>query len=156
MSVRAHRRAAATCVLAALVALSAPAAPRAADRVATPDTVAAVPLPARPRTGGPIYLDLRIVGYTPPTRGAADAVLMLADGTREIEIGRVTVFPNRAFTSKDGEPGRSYRFNVAATLAALAADRPIELRIRLVPIDPKVPIDGARMTIGGAEFRAGP
>jgi hypothetical protein len=30
---------------------------------------------------------------------------------------------------------------------------PLELRVRLVPIDPKMPIEGARMTIGAAEYR---
>jgi hypothetical protein len=151
----AYARAVAVCPLAALIWVSAPVEARAAEIIAMPDKVAVLALPAPPRTSGAIYLDLRISAYTPPLRGAVDAVVVLAGGGRETEIGRVTVFPNQAFTAKDGEPGRSYRFNVTSALAGSAAG-PLELRVRLVPIDPNAPIVGAQMTIGGAEFLAGP
>jgi len=154
MFARAPRRAVAAFALAVLMAMFAPSAPRAADRVATPGETAVVPLPAPPRSGGAVYLDLRISAYTPPARGSVDGVVALANSKREIEIGRVTIFPNQAFAAKDGEPGRSFRFNVTSALAALFVDGgPLELRVRLAPIDPKLPIEGARMTIGGAEFR---
>jgi hypothetical protein len=154
MFARAHRRAAAAFAFVVVMAIFAPAAPGAADSVATPGETAVVPLPAPPRTGGAVYLDVLINAYTPPARGSIDAVVALANSKREIEIGRVTIFPNQAFAAKDGEPGRSYRFNVSSALAALFVDGgPLELRVRLVPIDPKLPIEGARMTIGAAEYR---
>jgi hypothetical protein len=155
MPIDADMRAAATCAFVALTVLAAPPASRAADSTATPGRTAIVPLPAPQRTGGPIYLDVRISAYRPPARGSVDAALAIGNATRETEIGRVTIFPNQAFTAGGGESPRSYRFNVTSALAAFPAGAPLELRMRLVPIDPQVPIEGAQMTLGGAEFHAG-
>ena len=143
----------AICLLGALTSASLPIA---AESIVMPDGIAVVALPAAPRASGPIYLDVQIGAYTPPLRGAVDAIVVLASGGRETEIGRITVFPNVAFTAKVGEPGRSYRFNVTSAIAASVAGGPLELRVRLVPIDPNVPITGAQMTVRSAEFRATP
>jgi len=145
-------------IVLALAAMSIDtAAAPATDRIATAEKAAIVSVAMPPRTSAPTYLDVRISAFRLPERGAVEAVVTLGAASGDaIEIGRFTVFPGEPFTAKDGEPGRTYRFNVTAALAKLpAGERPLLVRVRLLPIDPAISPAGAEMTIGGAEFRSG-
>jgi hypothetical protein len=153
-----NRVKAAILIALALAAMPAGAAAApATDAIATLEKAAVVPVAAPPRTSAPTYLDLWVSAFRPPQRGAVEAAVTLGTaGGDETEIGRFTIFPGEPFTAKNGETGRSYRFNVTTALAKLAAgDGPLLVRVRLLPIDPAISSADAEMTIGRAEFRSG-
>lgn len=112
-----------------------------------------------PRTMMETFLDLWIQAYTPPRRGAVEAVVLLAaaSGSQAIEIGRFAVFPSKSFFATKVSQQRAYRFDATATLAALkAGDGPLEVRVRLEPIDTKMSPEGAQLTLSKAEFSRRP
>ena len=129
----------------------------ATQPVATTEKAAVVPVTVPPRTSAPTYLDVWVSAFSPPQRGAVEAVVTLgAAGSGETEIGRFTVFPGEPFATKKDEPGRAYRFNVTAALARLpAGDGPLLVRVQLLPIDPAISPAGAEMKIDRAELRSG-
>jgi hypothetical protein len=127
-------------------------------RVATVEQAATLSI-VPPREPKETLLDLWIQAYTPPQRGAVEAVVSLARAgdPGEIEIGRFAVFPSEPFVATEASQRRAYRFDATAALGALkASDGPLEVRVRLEPIDPKVSPEGARLTLSKAEFSRRP
>jgi hypothetical protein len=126
--------------------------------VATVEQAATLPI-GPPRATTETFLDLWIQAYTPPQRGAVEAVVSLAraGGPDALEIGRFAVFPSEPFWATEASHQRAYRFDATAALAALkASDGPLEVRVRLEPIDPKVSPEGAQLTLSKAAFSRRP
>jgi hypothetical protein len=160
MRVSLHRIVACAAVVAGLiVSLTVLPATGQRDRlVATVEQAATLSI-VPPRDMRETFLDLWIQAYTPPQRGAVEAVVSLAraGGTGEIEIGRFAIFPSEPFWATEASQQRAYRFDATAALAALkAGDGPLEVRVRLEPIAPKVSPEGAQLTLSKAEFSRRP
>jgi len=138
--------------LAALLSMMTRGAAQTMNLVATPDKAATVQI-ARPRTSAGTFLDLWVRAYTPPPRGAVEAVVTLTAGGHEVEIGRFAVFPSEPFFATQAWQQRAYRFDATAALAALKDhDGPLVVQVRLVPIDAGVSPEGAQLTISKVEL----
>jgi len=155
-----HRKVAgAAALVGLLVGLTAlPVTGQPDRRVATVGQAATLALDP-PRDATETFLDLWVQAYTPPPRGAVEAVVALAraGGPGAVEVGRFAVFPAEPFWAPEAAHQRAYRFDATAALAALQAGAgPLEVRVRLEPIDPKISPAGARLTLGKAAFSRRP
>jgi hypothetical protein len=146
------RRTACAVALAACIPMTAAA--ESANLAATPDKPASVPLPAT-RAPNAVLLDLYVRAYTPPRRGAVEAVVSLGPSGTEMEIGRFAVFPSEPFQAASPNEQRAYRFDASATFAAFQ-NRPLTVQVRLVPTDAKIPPDGAKLTLSRVEVKPRP
>jgi hypothetical protein len=95
--------------------------------------------------------------YTPPRRGAVEAVVALraGDSGKEVEVGRFAVFPSEPFLATAASQQRAYRFDATAALNALGGDQPFAV-VKLAPFDPAMPADDAQLTIARAELSPRP
>jgi hypothetical protein len=123
---------------------------------ATPAKPATIPVTLPARLPERIFLDLWVRAYTPPKRGAVEAVVTLGKGDRGVEVGRFAVFPSRPFLATAASQQRAYRFDATAALAAFPGERELTVHVRLVPIDEKVPAEGASLTIARVELSPPP
>ena len=149
------RRGAAGGLIAALTAAVSGLIGRAAAQtnlVAAPEKPAI--LPVAPKAGG-TFLDLFVRAYSPPQRGAVEAVVTLGPAGSEMEIGRFAVFPSDPFFATNPAEQRAYRFDASAALAAFQG-RPLVAQLRLVPIDPGISPAGARLEISRVEISPRP
>ena len=124
------------------------------DATATLESAATLTLP-RPTDPAAVYLDLWVKAYTPPSRGAVEAVVSLAPAGRDaaVEIGRFAVFPSEPFIATEARDQRAYRFNATAALHALkAGDDTLTLRIAMVSLIDAIPAQGAKLVLGKAAF----
>ena len=140
--------------MAAMLAAAVPmttnrAGAQAENADATPERAASMPV-AAPAQGGN-FLDIYVRAYTPPDRGAVEAVVTLGPAGSEIEIGRFAVFPSAPFLATTAEQQRAYRFEATAALKA-AEGKPLLAQVRLLPTDPKISAAGARLSLGKAEI----
>jgi len=147
------RRAACLATLALLAPARLAAAP-AANLAATPDKPARVPLPAN-RAANAVLVDLYARAYTPPKRGAVEAVVSVGPEGQGMEIGRFAVFPAEPFLAANPQDQRGYRFDASAALAAFK-DKPLVVEVKLVPTDAKVLPEGAMLTLSRVELSARP
>ncbi|MDO8877951.1 MAG: hypothetical protein Q8M24_10205 [Pseudolabrys sp.] len=114
---------------------------------------------SRPDDPARVFLDLWVNAYTPPSRGAVEAVVSVgADrGNAFVEVGRFSVFPSEPFTASDARKHRAYRFNATAALAALKpGEETLNVRIDMVSLIEAIRAEGARLEIGKATFSARP
>jgi hypothetical protein len=126
--------------------------------VVTPTQVVGLPLLPPPRRTG-VFLDVWIQAYTPPQRGAVEAVVSLAvpRSDRAIEVGRFAVFPSQPFRANEASQQRVYRFAASAALAALPTqDTPLEVHVRREPLEAGVAPEGAQLTLGKAAWSLRP
>jgi hypothetical protein len=138
------------------LAMMSPALAQGSNLVATPAKAAIFPVTLPAPMSERIFLDLWVRAYTPPKRGAVEAVVTLGKGERGIEVGRFAVFPSERFVATDASQQRAYRFDATSTVAAFKGERELTAQVRLVPIDEKVPADGAQLTIDRAELSPPP
>jgi hypothetical protein len=133
------------------------ASAQAARLTATAERPATLAI-ALPRNAAAIYLDIWVKAYTPPQRGAAEAIvsLMPAHGGQVIEVGSFTVFPAAAFSAKEASDMRAYRFNAGAALRALADAKELSVRVALDPIGAGTAMTGAKLLLDRAEFSPPP
>ena len=151
------RRAAGAALAAALAVLPlmiGPAAAQAANLTAVPDKPAALPVPAS-RAANAVLLDFYMRAFTPPRRGAVEAVVSLGPTGSEMEIGRFTVYPSEPFLAASPNEQRAYRFDASAPLAAYRG-QPLVAQIRLIPIDDKLSAEGAQLTLSRVEIKPRP
>jgi hypothetical protein len=138
--------------LVALLSMMTRGAAQTMNLVATPDKAATVQI-AQPRKSAGMFLDLWVKAYTPPRRGAVEAVVTLTAGGQEVEIGRFAVFPSEPFFATEAWQQRAYRFDATAALAALEArDGPLIVQVRLVPVEASVSPEGAQLTLSKVEL----
>jgi hypothetical protein len=138
------------------LAMMSPAAAQGSNLVATPGKAAVIPVMPPARVPERLFFDLWVRAYTPPKRGAVEAVVTLGKGERGIEIGRFAVFPSEPFVATDASQQRAYRFNATSAVAAFRGDRELTAQVRLVPVDERVPVEGAQLTIERAELNPPP
>ena len=140
--------------LAALLPAAGSCQPRGADAsVATVKTPATLTVSPIPRSVGNLYLEITVASYTPPPKGAVEAVVLVGPGSEppETEVGRFAIFPHAAFEARQATEQRRYRFNVTQAVAAIKPEgRPLLVQVRLVPIDGTAAVDSAAMTISRA------
>ena len=151
------RRAAGAVLLAVLAALrlvTGSAAAQETNLVAVPGKPASVALPAS-RAANAVLLDFYIRAYTPPRRGAVEAIVSLGPSGSEMEIGRFAVFPSEPFAAANPRELRAYRFDATAALAAYKG-QPLVAQIRLVPIDDKISPEGAELALSRVEINPRP
>jgi hypothetical protein len=150
------------------------AAPAAGDAAAPADTAAPAPVapPAAAVTAtakGPAtllldrqaakneaFLDLNVRAFTPPKRGAVEAVVTLEenkDGGREVELGSFTIFPAKKFEAKKADDERGFRLDATQALADLGADAAaVKVKIRLAPLHVGQSTHGAKLTLGKVQL----
>lgn len=138
------------------LAMMSPAVAQGANLVATPTKAAVIPVMLPARVPERLFLDLSVRAYTPPRRGAVEAVVTLGKGERGMEVGRFAVFPSEPFVAAEPSQQRAYRFDANSAVAAFRGERELTAQVRLVPIDEKVPADGAQLTIERAELNPPP
>jgi hypothetical protein len=137
--------------LAAVVLMTTRGVAQTMHLVATPDKAATVPMTWPHKSAG-TFLDLWVQAYTPPQRGAVEAVVTLTADSNEMEIGRFAVFPSEPFFATKARQQRAYRFDATAALAAFNTDDgPLVVQVRLVPIDAGVSPGGAQLTLSKVE-----
>ena len=142
--------------LVAVLSMMTRGAAQTMNLVATPDKAATVQI-VRPRTSAGTFLDLWVRAYTPPRRGAVEAVVTLTAGGSEMEIGRFAVFPSEPFFATEAWQQRAYRFDATAALTAFkAGDDSLVVQVRLVPIDAGVSPEGAQLTLSKVELSPRP
>jgi hypothetical protein len=146
------RRTACAVALAACIPMTA--AGQAANLVAMPGKPASLPLPAT-RAPNAVLLDLFVRAYTPPRRGAVEAVVSLGPTGSEMEIGRFAVFPSEPFLAASPDQQRAYRFDASAAFAAFQ-NRPLTVQVQLVPTDEKIAPEGAKLTLSRVEVKPRP
>jgi hypothetical protein len=119
---------------------------------------AALTIP-RPRNPAEVFLDLWVKAYTPPSRGAVEAVASVGSATRKtaIEVGRFAVFPSEPFFATEGRRQRAYRFNATEALRALGAgDDALIVRVEMVSLIENIPAQGAELVFSKAELSERP
>jgi hypothetical protein len=129
-----------------------------ANAVVTTERAATLTIP-RPSDPASVFLDLWVNAYTPPTRGAVEAVVSVgpADRRAPVEVGRFSVFPSEPFTASEGRKQRAYRFNAGAALEALkAGDDALTVHIEMISLIDKVSAAGAKLTISKVAFSSRP
>lgn len=140
--------------LAALPGFMRRAAAQTSSLIAAPEKPATVPItPARGAAGS--FLDLYVRSYSPPRRGAVEAVVTLGPAGNEIEIGRFAVFPSEPFLATNPAEQRAYRFDATAALAAYQG-RPLVGQVRLLPVDPAISAEGAQLGLSRVEITPRP
>ncbi|MBI3705140.1 MAG: hypothetical protein HY244_15140 [Rhizobiales bacterium] len=125
-----------------------------AEATSTIERAATLTVP-RPTSPDEVYLDLWVKAYTPPSRGAIEAVVSIGPAGHDaaIEVGRFAVFPSEPFIATEVSRQRAYRFNAAAALRTLKAnDKSITLRVTLVSLIADIPAEGAKLLLGKATF----
>jgi hypothetical protein len=140
--------------LAVLPLMIGPAAAQPTNLTAVPDKPAALPVPAS-RAANAVLLDFYMSAYTPPRRGAVEAVVTLGPTGSEMEIGRFTVYPSEPFLAACPNEQRAYRFDASAALAAYQG-QPLVAQIRLVPMDDKLSSEGAQLKLSRVETNPRP
>jgi hypothetical protein len=121
--------------------------------VATLQREARLPVRVQPGAMGDPVLHVWIRSYTPPRRGAVEAVVSLVSGDREIEVGRFVVFPSEPFAASATREERGYSFDAREAVNRLGRDAaPLIARIRLAPLDPAIPTEGGETTLSRAEL----
>lgn len=127
-----------------------------AGTVATPAKAAKVWVVPPLKAGSGTFLDIGVRAYTPPHRGAVEAVVVVrpgGDGPGQ-EVGRFSIFPDEPFGTADSRQERTYRLDATAALTALGhTNGRIEVEVRLVPLDPGVSSIDATLTVGQVAFR---
>jgi len=155
---RVARGFAATLIIGAALAFAQPQIVRtetqSTNLVATVERPAIVPIPAQASSAGN-FLDLFVRAYTPPQRGAVEAVVALGPAEKQMEIGRFAVFPAEPFFATTPAEQRAYRFDATAALSAFKG-RPIFAQVRLVPIDSDIPATGAQLTLARIQISPRP
>jgi hypothetical protein len=152
---------------------STAAAPAAGDAAASADAAApAVAPPAgeatatargpatllvdRQAAGADAFLDLNVRAFTPPKRGAVEAVVTLEenkDGGREVDVGSFTIFPAKKFEAKKPDDERGFRLDATQALADLGADNAaVKVKVRLAPLHEGQSATGAKLTLGKVQF----
>ena len=127
--------------------------------VATPAKPARIVVPAPSLVSSGVFLDVGVRAYAPPRGGAVQAVVTVSAGAHdtEQEIGRFTVFPNEPFSADDVRQERIFRLDATAALAALkSSGGPLEVKVRLAPLDPSVSSSDASLTVGQVVFQPRP
>jgi hypothetical protein len=116
-------------------------------------------LPVRVQAGAksdPI-LHISIRSYTPPRRGGVEGVVSLLSGDKEAEVGRFVVFPSEPFVASDVRQERGYSFDAREALDRMGGDtEALTARVRLAPLDLKIPVEGGELTLARAELRPRP
>jgi hypothetical protein len=136
---------------------TAPAAPvpRATEATAT-DKGPATLLVDSQAAGSGAFLDLNVRAFTPPKRGAVEAVVTLEenkDGGREVELGSFTIFPAKKFAAKKPDDERAFRLDATEALADLGADNAaVKVKVRLAPLHEGKSATGAKLTLGKVQF----
>jgi hypothetical protein len=121
---------------------------------ATLQRAAVLPI-ARPRNPNEVYLDLWVKAYTPPRRGAVEAIVTVGPARQkaQIEVGRFAVFPSEPFIATEASQQRAYRFNASAALGALKTeDTDLTIRVALVSLIETAPAEGAQLVLAKAAF----
>jgi hypothetical protein len=116
-------------------------------------------LPVRVQAGAkadPI-LHIWIKSYTPPRRGGVEGVVSLLSEDKEAEVGRFVVFPSEPFVASDVRQERGYSFDAREALDRMGGDAAALIaRVRLAPLDPKIPVEGGELALARAELRPRP
>ncbi len=134
---------------------AAPVVPRATEATAT-DKGPATLLVDWQAAGSGAFLDLNVRAFTPPKRGAVEAVVTLEenkDGGREVELGSFTIFPAKKFAAKKPDDERAFRLDATEALADLGADNAtVKVKVRLAPLHEGKSATGAKLTLGKVQF----
>jgi hypothetical protein len=134
---------------------AAPVVPLATEATAT-DKGPATLLVDRQTAGSGAFLDLNVRAFTPPKRGAVEAVVTLEenkDGGREVELGSFTIFPAKKFHAKKPDDERAFRLDATEALADLRTDNAaVKVKVRLAPLHEGKPATGAKLTLGKVQF----
>jgi hypothetical protein len=110
--------------------------------------------PEAAAAGQSTYVELSVVGFTPPAKGGVQAVVGLQDdgGGAARELGRFGIFPNEAFRA--GSPAEAQRFFFRLPpprAGGTAGSGRAKLSVDLVPY--RGTGEGARLELGGAEIQ---
>lgn len=133
------------------------------------DDPAAVAIPGRPAlvtaappaagtdsaAAGPssTYVELSVLGFTPPASGGVQAVVSLRgkDGEPARELGRFGLFPNEAFAADGPADAQRFVFRLPREGAQDDVREGAELSVGLVPYEGNG--EGARLELGEAQIR---
>jgi len=145
------------CAAALVANASGIALAQSGNPVATPER-AAMLVVARPSSLADIFLDVWVKSYTPPRRGAVEAVVSAGPaGGDAVEIGRFTFFPAGPFNAANERAQRAYRFNATALLHRLKpGDASVMVQVALISTEDKISSQGAALTLGKAAFSPRP
>jgi hypothetical protein len=129
---------------------------QSAGSVATPAKAATVAVAAPPPAGSGTFLVVGVRAYKPPRSGAVEAVVTAsaAEGIEQ-EVGRFSIFPDEPLAaSNDGQERQVHRLDATAALAALKSKGgQLQVKVRLVPINPSIASDDASLTVGRVTFQ---
>ena len=115
---------------------------------------ATIPIAAPPQAKSGIFLVVSVRAYTPPRRGAIEAVVTLATGRGiEQDVGGFSIFPNEPFAVADARQERAFRLDATAALAALKSKGDTLLvSVRLASAGPSITSDAASLSVGRVSF----